>query len=282
VEKDPQEFFAALGKNVRIIHGLLRQISKLEQDTISNAYKIDNLFKKLIQNLSEIPLKELRDELEGWINGKTRELEASKERFRSRFGGELEKILQQKLSLSLRGQSQKFYAGFYTIALDFDHGNASIYYGVEQEFLAKTKLTPSDVTQALEKAHKALIGRKFDPRDFLAKLHEAYSFALRRSGKSEGEKLPILEVLRELVLLMQDKQYYVDPRKEHFKGYGRAYFSYDLYRLGRLDHANKRLELTVATREHTTKRDQFLWIPTNDRGEGTTYSYLAFREVNRS
>ncbi len=121
VEKDPQEFFAALGKNVRIIHGLLRQISKLEQDTITNAYKIDDLFKKLIQNLSEIPLKELRDELEGWINGKTRELEASKERFRSRFGGELGKILQQKLSLSLRGQSQKFYAGFYTSALDFDH-----------------------------------------------------------------------------------------------------------------------------------------------------------------
>ena len=282
MEQNLQEFLAALVKSVRKIQGLLRQFTKLEQDAIGNVYKMDKLFKKLAQSLPEIPVKEFRDQLERWLDGRKQELEAAKQSFRSRFGTELEKILQERLSLSLRGQSNRFFAGFYTIIVDFDHGNASIYYGVEQELLAKTNLTPSDVAQALEKGHKALIGRKYDARDFLAKLYEAYSFALRRSGKSEGEKIPILEVLSELVLLMQDKQYYVDPRKEHFKGYGRASFSYDLYRLGRLDYANKRLELTVATREHTTKRDQFLWIPTNDRGEGTTYSYLAFREVNRS
>jgi len=73
-----------------------------------------------------------------------------------------------------------------------------------------------------------------------------------------------------------------NPRKDYYKSYNRADFSYDLYRIKEYQSKNTlqyNLCLRVATREFTKQRYNFLWVPDNESDKGTTYSHLYFKEV---
>ena len=265
---------------------LYRQVERLEQEPVANAYALDQSYRKLdqlVERLGDAFVKADAPEMKGRLAHRLTErkakLEPAKDKFRAQFGTELEKTLRERLDLSLRGQYPRLLAGMYTIIPDFGRGAASIFFGPDQELLTKARLTPQDVAGALEKAHKSLTARAFNPEEFQSRLRQAYTLALKRAGRRAPDKVPILDVLRELVALMQDRRYYSDPSKEHYKEYRRAAFSYDLYRLQRRTAGTDGPQLTIATREHTTKREGFLWVPTDDQGAGTAFAYLSFREV---
>jgi hypothetical protein len=35
----------------------------------------------------------------------------------------------------------------------------------------------------------------------------------------------------------------------------------------------------VATRAFTAKKEDYLWIPSNEYGEGSTYAFIRFKEI---
>jgi len=52
-----------------------------------------------------------------------------------------------------------------------------------------------------------------------------------------------------------------------------------LYRLKEREIENLELNLVTATRAYTRKRSDFLWVPSNERGDGVYISHIKFREV---
>ncbi len=58
----------------------------------------------------------------------------------------------------------------------------------------------------------------------------------------------------------------------------------DLYRLKKSEvHAieNHIVKLSVATFDATTEKKRSLWVPDNEQGDGTYYSYLSFLPENQ-
>ena len=80
---------------------------------------------------------------------------------------------------------------------------------------------------------------------------------------------------------MQNDKFRSDPQKNNYKTYSRADFSFDLYRLKKPNENILRdhVQLSVAIRAYTTRRDQFLWIPGDNQGNGSAYSHIKVFEV---
>lgn len=208
------------------------------------------------------------------------EIAALLERARQRFGAQLDPAL-RPLGLTLSGQAPELKAGIFTIELDVNKGCARIWYGPKQEFLGDSPLSPDAIAKHLAKA-QASLGARIEPSAFLDKLHEA---CRRVSCKNPRDPGRIIAVLGELAPLLQSTKFRSDPRAEHYVSYGRADFSYDLFRVSKLDQPTlfpQRFRLKVATRANTRQRQDFLWVPEDEKtGKGTTYSHIEFSEGNR-
>ncbi|HXG41128.1 MAG TPA: hypothetical protein VNL95_00145 [Dehalococcoidia bacterium] len=266
-------------QDLRRVARLLREIETTEKGPLDDVQRIEKMvseLQKLIAGLAK--WGDVITELNQWVEDYRARLEDRKRELKRGFGARLEALLKEQ-GFELKGLYPELKAGFYTIEVNFDRWQATIWYGPKQELMDRCKLSASMVAKHLELVHKDLTGRPIDEEAFLKKLHDAYLRALSRLGRKEGEQAPILQVLSEYVFLNQDKRFYTDPRKEHFKGYGRAHFSYDLFRLKQRRLLGWELSLVVATRANTISRERFLWVPTDEKGDGTAFAYLQFREV---
>jgi len=274
-----RDYLTKTGKALQTAIRLVKAIETLEKSPVDNVYRIEKLVGEVQKATAGLPPDgETKRRLDDWVAGCISRLQAHKGELRRAFGVSLESLLKGQ-GFELKGQYPELRAGFYSIEVDFDKAQASIWYGPKQELMGKARLSPSEVAKQVERTHKALTNRPLNEEGFLKRLHEAYLRTLSKIGRKEGEHAPILQVLAEYVFLEQDRRFYTDPRREHFKGYSRAFFSYDLYRLPTRRLLGRELSLVVATRANTVKRENFLWVPTDDRGNGTVYSYLFFREV---
>jgi hypothetical protein len=274
-----KEHLVESGKTLQTVTRLVKAIEMLEKDRINNVQQIEKLVGNLQKLVPSIPASgQTRQMVETWLSDCVSRLQSDKGEVKRNFGVALENMLKEK-GLELKGQYPELKTGFFTIEVDFDKAQANIWYGPKQELMAKARLTPAEVARQLERVEKTLVGRSLNEETFLKRLYESYLRTLSRVGRKEGEHAPILQVLADYVFLEQDKRFYTDPKKEHFKGYGRAFFSYDLYRLHQRKLLGKELSLVVATRASTIRRENFLWVPTDDKGNGTVYAYLYFREV---
>jgi len=274
-----KEHLVKSGKMLQAVTRLVKAIETLEKNHVDNVHQIERMVANLQKIATSLPSNnETRRMIEAWISECTSRLQTDKGELRRSFGISLENLLKEK-GLELKGQYPELKTSFYTIEIDFDKAQASIWYGPKQELMTKAKLSPPEVTKQLDKVHKTVTGRPLNEEGFIKRLHESYLRTLSRVGRKEGEHAPILQVLADYVFLEQDRRFYTDPKKEHFKGYGRAFFSYDLYRLHQRKLLGKELSLVVATRANTVRRENFLWVPTDDKGNGTVYAYLYFREV---
>ncbi len=259
-------------QNVQSIIKILREIGRLDQNRNENLLKIGQALKKLEQ-MTAIFNQEIitADIVKNWVSQYGSEIKRTEEKIRKQFGGELENEL-KRLGLSLLGQYPELKAGLFTIELDFDQWKATLWYGPKQERLMRLPLSVSKVASQLE-TEKQKLGSALSEEKLLEKMREAY---YRSSGMKHGEPAPIIKVLAELSFLLQDSRFFHDPRRENYRSYSRADFSYDLFRIRKI---SLELHLTVATRAHTRRRADFLWVPNDENGKGTTYSHLQFREV---
>ena len=259
-------------KNISSATKVLKEIFNLEQNRIQNLSKLkvrlaklDEIIKQFGQGIG------CHEVLFKWANQYKQDLLNSEEEVKKQFGIELEQEL-KKIGLPLSGQYPELKAGLFTIELFFDKGLVTLWYGPKQERLTQCRLLSHEVASNVEKVRQQL-GLHLDNDAFLKKLREAY---LRAADAKQSEPLPVTSVLAELAFLLQSQQFRSDPKQDNYKGYSRADFSYDLFRIRQT--VNKNLHLTVATRAYTRRRQDFLWIPDDESGKGTTYSHLQFRE----
>jgi len=265
-------------KKTQTIIKLLREISRLDQNRNENLLKIKQRIKKLNNMVKSFKPREtsIRD-LTNWISQyETTEIKHAEEKIRKQFGVELEKEL-GKLGLSLSGQYPELRAGLFTIELDFDQLKVTLWYGPKQERLVQHPLSVSKIASQIEK-EKQKLGSQLPEEQLLEKLREAYH---RASGMKHGEPAPIIKVLAELSYLLQSPRFLQDPKRENYRSYSRADFSYDLFRIRKFQSNTlfpSKLRLIVATRAHTRGRSNFLWVPDDENGRGTTYSHLQIEE----
>jgi hypothetical protein len=213
-------------------------------------------------------------EVAPWSATYLAEVEHTAEQARARFGATLADALQRH-NMTLSGQYPLLKVGLFVLQLDFDKNRVTIWYGPRQERLAQCHARVSDVVQSITTTRDAL-GSSLPEHDLLARLQTAYR---RANDNRPGESIPLVAVLSELAPLMQEPQWRHDPQQQHYRSYGRAAFSYDLYRLrcaSDLAGSAHRPHLSIATREQTKQRETSLWIPTNDHGDGSMYALIQF------
>ena len=269
---------ASVKKTVDSILKVLREIPRLEQNRIGNLARIRSRLTKLDEAIKQLEDNaSLREALSEWAHQYEFEISDAEESLRKQFGAKLETELEEH-GLSLSGHYPELKTGFFTLELDFDKGRATIWYGPKQERIGESVLSAGELARRIASTRQEL-GSRVREDEFMAKLHEAYC---RAGGGDCKERVPIIKVLPELAYSLQDLTFYQDPRRENFKSYGRADFSYDLFRIGTRGADvpfDKRLHLTVATRSQTRKREDFLWVPDEEGGRGSYYALLHFKEL---
>lgn len=269
--------FTDTKKTTDTIVRALRQISNLDEDRAANFRQIQSRMLKIRDMTGQLePGSRQPAILQAWLDDYANQLEEARGELGRRFGVELEQWLEE-MGRSLSGHYPELRTGLFTIELDFDRGYAILWYGPKQEQLGRYRLSPQEVASRVRKSERNL-GAELPIEDFLTRLEEAWLSCIegRRSRKA-----PIIQVLCQLSFSLQTPNFRSDPKKEYYRGYGRADFSYDLYRVQQeADQTGqtKSLHLAVATRSQTEQRARHLWIPESEDGRGSAYSHITFRE----
>ena len=202
-------------------------------------------------------------DVQRWLQRYRSELAPAMATQQAHFGNALAGSL-EPLGLKLKGQYPKLRAGLFTFELDFEKGRCRIWYGPEQESLGETALDADKVLGAVREI-KFKLGSRLEPPELLDKIHQAY--ACVRLERPD-EPVPLLALLPYLAVLVQNNKFRADPRKQSYREYTRADFSYDLYRLR---DAAPVFRLITATCEQTQRRGDFLWIPSREDTEDGHY-----------
>ena len=269
--------FTDTKKTTDAVFRTLRQISRLDEDRAANFRQIQSRMARIRDLRGEMePGSRQLDSLQAWLDEYANQLEEARGELGRRFGVGLEQRLGE-MGRSLSGHYPELKTGLFTIELDFDRGHALLWYGPRQEQLGRYRLSPQEVANRVQKSEQNL-GVELPVGDFLARLEEAWLSCVE--GK-RSRKAPIIQVLFQLSFLLQTPNFRSDPRREYYRGYGRADFSYDLYRVQREAEQTwqrKGLHLAIATRSQTEQRARHLWIPESEDGRGSAYSHITFKE----
>ena len=267
-------------KQVAAIAALVNDIEKLDKNTEENLQKIrlrlDKLEKEAQKNRNKT---ELIDLVKEWMQEYRTKLLGVSEKIQRRFAVELEEEL-KRISLNLVGQYPLLRAGFFSIEVNFNMNNATIWYGPRQERLIQMALSVSKIAGKIDYFRKNL-GSDLGNGNFFEKLKKAY---YRATNGHRGEPANIVNVMAEMSYLVQSGRFFQDPKRDNYRSYGRADFSYDLFKFRNENIGQKvreRVKLKVATRAHTRRRSDFLWIPDDERGGGTVYSHIQIMEIQK-
>jgi hypothetical protein len=262
------DFIKTVNNQFTKVLKLSREIVKLYEDPILNAYKLSTLAKRLKTATEKIKFdSSIFTETVSMLEKDTDRL---KEEFRFEFGGTLEKELASR-GFELRGQLPILYTKYYTIKVDFQLGKAILLFGPET-LRSNVPLKPRELADTLKDVDKEMEKELFSKEEFLKKLYESW----QRIGES---KPLIIKVLNELIFLIQPPKFLADPSRKNFIEYTRAKFGYDLYKLDKdeiKEIDGHRLSLVTATFDATSKKGTYIWVPINEKGEGVNYSYLTF------
>lgn len=268
--------FAEYKKGNDKIAQVLRDISKLDTNRKDNIPKLKAKIEKLEEKIAVLPQGTIQKEhIHGWAESYKRELDGLEEKRNKLFGKELESPLKE-LGLTLSGHYPELKVWLFTLELDFTKGFVTLWYGPKQERLDRFELSVAEVVKRV-RTSKEKLGGDLSGQEFAQKAHDA--FIRVTGGKKEDAYLP--ELIPELALLVQSAKFYQNPIKENFKSYSRADFSYDLFRHWRSDEhtlLKTKWKLGVAARSETNKRKHFLWVPSDEKGDGAVYSRIRFEE----
>ena len=265
--------------NIQDLLRTIKNIDKYQDDPISNLYKIKHEVVKIEKILKQSKLDDfVKENIEQRIGGIKSKIPEWEENAKKTFGQNLENEL-RKVGFELRGHYPLLKVSFYTLEVDLESFKVLIWYGPQQEKLETCKLIPEEIIKKLRVIQNKITQRHFNDNEFLSKVYEAYRISVYRQNKKLGDQISISDILLEYVFLIQDKKFRANPTKYNYKEYGRVFFSYDLYRLKKRKLGDKELSLITATRAYTRRKSDFLWIPSNEKGDGSYISHIKFREV---
>ena len=257
---------------------------RLLSQPVANAYEREKILTEIGKTLALFTDPAPTPQLNEWLQTERCRIEEAKAEFRFDFGKKLILGLEGS-NLTVRGQLPFLRIGLFSLRADFDRGSATIYWGPEiEQIKTGLKLEPLTIAKLLRSYYERLTtnGVK-DPKDFLNRLFQLYRRVCRAQLYSEGERIQLSHLLTQLVLNLQPERFWVNPVKENFIEYPRIQFSYDLYLLKRSGVRvtnGYEIRLTVANFDATARKRSALWVPDNEEGEGTYYSYISFIPVS--
>lgn len=264
-------------KNLSSISRYLKNYSKREPSSLESVRQLQAILKNLVQRAQSLEDGAIRQSLENWIIEETHGLKLIASRLRTSFAEKLYTLLRDE-GLRLEGHLPSLKTSFYILEVDFERNICKIFYGQDKEPVVNLKINSQEVTQYIV-SHRKKLDTSFEDLDmFLTHLEKAYSTILKQTENKFGKKARIIDTMIELAVLKQNRAFMIDPLKKNFQNYGRVQFSYDLYRLMRDPSQSMRLKLYTATRGQARNRRDYLWVPKNERGEGTIYSYIELLE----
>jgi hypothetical protein len=268
------ESIRELRKNCQALEKLLSAYEKNRAVPGLSPYVRERELAKISALAVALPDYAGKSRMNAWLAEEKKELEKSKDDFRFKFGQELKDLCAPD-GFPVKGQYPLLRVGLYTLKLNFEFGAAELFFGPEIEKIkGGLPLDPATLAEFIKKYHRDLMAERFDPAAFGRELQAAYERRRASAGKAANEKIPILEVFRELVLARQKPQFFIDPKRENFQEYPRVRFAFELYRLRQANSPG--LHLFTATFDATADRKSALWVPDNEAGNGTYYSHLAF------
>lgn len=244
------------------------------QNLSDNFYKFKENLKKLEESLENFKnksekLEDLLIENKNFLNDQYEKLF---DEFKRKFGVELEKALRNN-NLSLKGHYSDLKVGFFTLELDFESLTADIWFGPKQEKIAND--IPLSVSIIVKKIieFRNNLGSKMSEEQILTIFKNSYK---KLYTNINSEKVPIIDFYKDVQSSMsvQLKLPSLDVGKDKKKRYSRADFAFDLYKLQK----HRQIRLIIATRFYTKKRSNFLWVPSNDEGDGDFYSHIVIEE----
>ncbi|MEO0077921.1 MAG: hypothetical protein ABIK86_02865 [candidate division WOR-3 bacterium] len=257
----------------------LRAYRPLLSDPVSNA----SLRAKAVEEIGRLaqvfPDSEAKNQVLDWLKEETAAVEKSREEFRFEFGRKLVAGLDGS-GLAIRGQLPMLRIGFFTLRTDFDAGTATVFWGPEVEKLKSgLKLVPAELARTLRAYQDALREKSVEPARLAELMHSAYGRIVKFNNLPPGTRVFLLDLLAEITMLIQPPAFRLNPVQEKFVEYPRVRFSFDLFRLrqaGYFQVGDDRMKLHVANFDATTEKARALWVPDNEEGEGTHYSYVSF------
>lgn len=279
---DPSDEVKALLAKVRKISNEINTMKKLMTDELYNlGANYSSILKHknaLHQHLSELPKEgKINSLIEEWLNDIDDKLRETEKTLIHNFLRDLEARLDEE-GLKIEGHIPNLSVSLFTLVIDKEALKASLWYGNKQEKIGSYNLNAEMVSNEIVKNLKKLKESEFNSREFLKALYRSYEAARVVKGKSPGERVPISEVLMQLILLRQPDRFYSDPTERNFKEYRRMEFSYDLHRLDKRELDEHLLSLVTATRAYTGKRQDFIWVPSGVGSDGNYISHIQFKE----
>lgn len=181
------------------------------------------------------------------------------------FGKNLEERLGEQ-NVELRGHYPKLKVLFYIIETDFDSGKATLWYGPEQMKLGTCDLAADDVMNLLIKWNSRIVDRPYRDVEFLHILYDVYRKIPERV-KEDTAAIP--DIINEFVA----RKIYGKSKKDN-----RVLLSFDLHQLRGREINGVELSLVAATRAYTQRASDFIWVPTNLKGDGMYISHIRFKK----
>ncbi len=251
----------------------------LLSDPVNNASVRAKAVEEIAQLVRTLPESEAKTKVLEWLSVESEAVEKSQEEFRFEFGRRLVAGLEGS-GFAIRGQLPTLRIGCFTLRTDFDAGTATIFWGPEVEKLKSgLRLVPAELARTLRAYHEALKDKSVEPVKLAGLMHLAYQRIVTFNNLRLGARVFLLDLLAEITMLIQPAAFRLNPVQEKFVEYPRVRFSFDLYRLrqaGLFQVGDDRMKLHVANFDATTEKARALWVPDNEDGEGTHYSYVSF------
>jgi len=270
------EPFKILGRNSNRLVKFFKEYEKLLEKPVENAYLLGKKLNEIEGLIKKFPDMDLKNRLITWLEHEEKRLENYKEDFRIKFAQELNALFSRE-GKKLRGQYPLVRIGFYTVKIDFQFGEAVLFFGPEIEKIKSgIPLQPESIFKTIQGFDRELRNVKSTPDQIFKDLYKAYRRMLKLVDKPFGERLLITRVLSEYVIIKQSEKFFVDPRKNNFKEYPRVKLSFILYLLKKSGLLERGLRFHVATFDATVDKKHSFWILESEDGEGTHYSYLSF------
>lgn len=143
------------------------------------------------------------------------------------FARDLRQAFEEK-GITLEGPPNKLIAGLFVIQINMANRQVNMTFSHQPVTDKKIKLDVDKVISAYQRAKKEICERNANIEELIKQLFESYQRVLKLTDKPIGERAPIVECYRELVLTKQSGTFRKSPSKGAFVDYPKTHFVFDM------------------------------------------------------
>lgn len=268
----------ALEKHIKIASQLRKHLRALtilmnrEDAPPEELTKALTSIKKIMDKSEPHAWNQLFDELRACINQAEKAMPQRLTRWRMTWLGEAESAL-KKIERPVRIEQGVLIVPPLKIYPPSEKMIVRIYYGPDE--IARIPSSINRLVSWLKKWFQDIQKVLTPPEQFIHQLWDAYRRAL--NANEEGQRVPLWNIYRELVVLRQSKAFWTDATQQRFHAYPRYAFSLDLARLREHREVWEEkfdIRLVTATFDATRRKGDYVWIPERGGTHGYRYAWI--------